>query len=818
MSENELDITYRTFSRKNISSYLDGSTLTMDHNSQINYILKRESLEDRFPSLMKLSHAGIISYLSLCNTTLRGVDTGIAKVLDDDVALFIEQKPFSNPLIKRRITLGLTTFGRPSLPDAIKSILSQEDMHGNNINIHIVIGVPFSSNFEHINNLLCELSSENYERIKLVRMRDYGPITKLIAALDQSSNDDIILLADDDVIYPKLHFYGLISYFYWLEERFAIGASGFRWNGRLRNYPSSNMPSESYGNIEGHLECFDIIETWCGVCLKASWFNDSFKRFVGNFSFKESDMFRQDDMVYSCYLTFQGIKKININTDITNRYDSGFSDATSNISNNNYGYRSLNGNTTNQLNWVRIAEHIIPTQNFVFDFCDTTKAEKKIAVATVCIGESYIKNMWPGITSKADYCNKHGYIFILQTTSLDETKPLIWSKLILIKKLLDEGYDCVAYIDADAIITNKTIKIESIIETYAKPIIVTEDVNGVNIGNIIVRNTAESKGFIDDCLNQKGFYFKEPWYEQAAFVYVMNANDKFSHDNIGIVPKRVINSYVNDWHQNDFIVHLAGIYGERVRGLMETIYDVSTTKEISPLKYHYELQPYFQDYQKDHNANQHIIPDETNKSGGDLYLEINRTNKNGLAIILIGNNTDIIARPLENTGVVTLIKFGDYKSIRSILDGLPSNNFRNKVVDFAKINCNLNELVKLLDDYKLNVIMVVITRADDPIDLLQEYKRIILDNEYRNITKFFKHEDFYSSPNKTFYDLGKFICINNLHELVRNYYSLPQNSDGLGIKDFFGYRLCSGAWRSHGEISWHEKFGIDSLPSTEVRS
>lgn len=133
--------------------------------------------------------------------------------------------------------------------------------------------------------------------------------------------------------------------------------------------------------------------------------------------------------------------------------------------------------------------------------------------------------------------------------------------------------------DADTLITNLTISLESFIEE-GKDFYITKDYNGINSGTFLIRKSKWSYNFITYVENQKG---KEGIYgEQDAIVRYMQ---EFPNDEkIKILPHPSINSYLyenysdipkqtheqGEWQEGDFLLHLPGLgMGKRLQILNE---------------------------------------------------------------------------------------------------------------------------------------------------------------------------------------------------------------------------------------------------------
>ncbi len=92
---------------------------------------------------------------------------------------------------------------------------------------------------------------------------------------------------------------------------------------------------------------------------------------------------------------------------------------------------------------------------FILIFSTLTAAASDIALITLSVGDNYSKSVAFGIASKEEYCSLHGYDFILCTEYLDPSRPIAWSKIKLLEKVLNTNkYKWVFWSDADSIIMN----------------------------------------------------------------------------------------------------------------------------------------------------------------------------------------------------------------------------------------------------------------------------------------------------------------------------------------------------------------------------
>lgn len=179
------------------------------------------------------------------------------------------------------------------------------------------------------------------------------------------------------------------------------------------------------------------------------------------------------------------------------------------------------------------------------------------------------------------YANKHGYRFQDGSSFIDTARPPAWSKIRAVQALFREECDWVLWLDADAVIMNSDIRIESFVP--ADPnihLLVTYDRKFTyNSGAWLIRNSPWSRQFL------------ETWWNQRDFVELPGAslsgdNRAFGHiltqvpDTWAVqeVPRCTFNSFaifvtqhlahpeLQSWygseefyHQGDFIAHASGI-------------------------------------------------------------------------------------------------------------------------------------------------------------------------------------------------------------------------------------------------------------------
>lgn len=182
-----------------------------------------------------------------------------------------------------------------------------------------------------------------------------------------------------------------------------------------------------------------------------------------------------------------------------------------------------------------------------------------------------------GVTSPNifEYCIKHGY----HPYFLCVKKPYdAFDKIRNCLSNFELGFDVVWCLDADAMVTNTKIPLESFVDDK-RDFYLCEDVNGYNTGSFIVKKSEWSINFLNEVLsqiNKDGVYC-----EQDAIINCMNAQIT---DKIRVLPHPSINSYKYDeygdnygrinpnpnenkmpkheegnWQEGDFVLHLPGV-------------------------------------------------------------------------------------------------------------------------------------------------------------------------------------------------------------------------------------------------------------------
>jgi hypothetical protein len=174
------------------------------------------------------------------------------------------------------------------------------------------------------------------------------------------------------------------------------------------------------------------------------------------------------------------------------------------------------------------------------------------------------------------YAKKHNYKLICKTDNFSNEYSLMFEKIKILLDALNDNpnMDWIWWLDCDAMVTNFNIKLENIIDNDYH-IIMTTDINGINCGSFLVKNSPQGKAWLEMIFSQRFVprYTKHKWQEQAV---VMETAKNYT-DILKIIPQKVINAYFykfyssdekygidrlgmsGDWVLGDFVIHWPGV-------------------------------------------------------------------------------------------------------------------------------------------------------------------------------------------------------------------------------------------------------------------
>lgn len=181
----------------------------------------------------------------------------------------------------------------------------------------------------------------------------------------------------------------------------------------------------------------------------------------------------------------------------------------------------------------------------------------KIAIVTVAIGDKYEESCYPSTINKLTYSQYHGYDFFYFNQSFDESRHPAWSKIKAIQSVMSTyKYDWIFWTDADSMITNHKIKLESLVDKNYKYIGNIDYFGNLNSGQFLIKCDYWSLDFLKKLYAHEEF-IDHPWWENMAIIWEYENNEDVK-SKFKLIDCRLINSYPQNWQPGDFIIHFAG--------------------------------------------------------------------------------------------------------------------------------------------------------------------------------------------------------------------------------------------------------------------
>lgn len=187
------------------------------------------------------------------------------------------------------------------------------------------------------------------------------------------------------------------------------------------------------------------------------------------------------------------------------------------------------------------------------------------------------------VQNKMPYCQKHNYGLFAKVDGFSEGRRIYFDKMRHILSLLTSITDIewLWWLDCDAMITNFTIPISRWCDQDYH-IVISLDRYNINNGSFFIRNSDESRKYIDHILSLEMQYLDSEWPEQQPMIDLI---DEYSTI-MKFHPQRDFNSYDYDyyrldhgnthdwdlfgqngnWQKGDFVCHYPGVkYQEKIR-------------------------------------------------------------------------------------------------------------------------------------------------------------------------------------------------------------------------------------------------------------
>ncbi len=217
-----------------------------------------------------------------------------------------------------------------------------------------------------------------------------------------------------------------------------------------------------------------------------------------------------------------------------------------------------------------------------------------IVVCGVSIGAEYNKKPWVknAIKNHKMYCKKHKYKYVLRTKA-KTNRIATWEKIHLILELMnDPNNHFIFWMDTDSVFTNFDVKIEGLLNSK-NHFYFSGDTNIINAGHFIFKNSDWSKQQLKHIWDIYPASYGMSGDNAAMSVWLGGGNGKMTHEEqymiyesvdkgykdkniqkkiesgeaneyivtslkekVKLIPKRKMNSYLHDWKDEDFILHV----------------------------------------------------------------------------------------------------------------------------------------------------------------------------------------------------------------------------------------------------------------------
>lgn len=192
------------------------------------------------------------------------------------------------------------------------------------------------------------------------------------------------------------------------------------------------------------------------------------------------------------------------------------------------------------------------------------------ALVSMAIGDDrYQRIVAPCLSSHRRYCAAHNYGYHLLQDPMS-SRPHSWSRIPLLKQVMQcTANEWLIWIDADALITNRFLSLEPILDYMNKRdklVAYTIDgANNLNDGIAIYRNDPRVIDYLE-YLWERTEYINHPWWcNAAAVVAQVDKREFFEAHVFKINATNALNSYVggrSPWSIGDWCIHFAGMSQE----------------------------------------------------------------------------------------------------------------------------------------------------------------------------------------------------------------------------------------------------------------
>jgi len=175
--------------------------------------------------------------------------------------------------------------------------------------------------------------------------------------------------------------------------------------------------------------------------------------------------------------------------------------------------------------------------------------------------------------NKIPYCERHGYNYEIRVIDSADLRDIQMNKVLFIEEILNRSSEdsWVWWTGSDLMITNFTIKLESIIDLNYH-FIIASDFNGINADSFLVRNSEKGRKYFKMIVDTLPTYS----YWEGEQGIMKETYDEFKNDVVKMVPQKTLNAYNyanyrmayahreplcdqlgtdGDWSVGDFVIH-----------------------------------------------------------------------------------------------------------------------------------------------------------------------------------------------------------------------------------------------------------------------
>jgi len=135
-----------------------------------------------------------------------------------------------------------------------------------------------------------------------------------------------------------------------------------------------------------------------------------------------------------------------------------------------------------------------------------------------------------------------------------------WSKFLAISHAFSKGASWVWYLDSDALIANPQKHPFDLLDD-SMDLLVARDLQGLNSGSMILRNSDWSKNWIDTVIEIGVTEDLHRDQDAISKYFQRHPGEKEAH--VKFIEKRKINSYPSDFEKDDLVLHIPGCGGKR---------------------------------------------------------------------------------------------------------------------------------------------------------------------------------------------------------------------------------------------------------------